>query len=147
MTALERVQSTRRILGVAAVTQAIVWGITAALGIVAINAFGSLAFPGLRDDSVVTGFAPLIEGVTVTGLMLWRRRRFASIDRVALWIEERIPDLRYSLVTAMEQRGSPFADEMERAVARHDIHGVTLTALRRRTLKAVAALIVTVLIL
>ena len=79
--------------------------------------------------------------------MLWRRRRFVSMDRVALWIEERIPELRYSLVTAMEQRGSPFAEEMERAVARHDIRGATLVALRRRTLIAVAALIATVLIL
>ena len=147
MTAQQRVRSTQRILGVAAVVQAMVWGLTAALGIVAINAFGSLAIPALRDDTAVHGIAPLVEGLTVTSLMLWRRRRFASMDRVALWIEERIPELRYSLVTAMEQRGSPFAEEMERDVARHDIRGVTLVALRRRTLIAVAALIATVLIL
>lgn len=147
MTALERVRSTQRILGVAGVAQALVWGLTAALGIVAINAFGSLAIPALRDDSAVRGFAPLIEGLTVTALMLWRRRRFVSVDRVALWIEERIPELRYSLVTAMEQCGSPFAEEMERVVARHDIRGATLVALRRRTLIAVAALILTALIL
>ena len=94
MTALERVRSTQRILGAAAIAQAIVWGLTAALGIVAINAFASLVFPGLRDDSVVRGFAPLIEAVTVTGIMLWRRRHFVSRDRVALWIEEHVPELR-----------------------------------------------------
>jgi len=147
MTALERVRSTQRILGAAAVAQAIVWGLTAALGIVAINAFGSLVFPGLRDDSVVRGFAPLVEAVTVTGIMLWRRRHFVSRDRVALWIEEHVPELRYSLVTAMEQRGSPFAEEMERVVARQNIRGVTLAALRRRTLIAVAALLAAMLIL
>ena len=41
MTALERVRRTQRILGVAAVVQALLWGLTAALGIVAINSFGS----------------------------------------------------------------------------------------------------------
>jgi hypothetical protein len=147
MTAIERVRRTQRILGAAAVAQAIVWGLTAALGIVAINAFASLAIPALRNDSAVRGIAPLIEAVTVTGIMLWRRRHFGSINRVALWIEEQIPELRYALVTAMEQRGSPFTDEMERVVARQNIRGATLAALRRRTLIAVAALIVAMLIL
>ena len=147
MTALERVRRTQRILGVAAVAQATLWGLTAALAIVATNAFASLAIPALQNDSAVRGFAPLIEGVTVTAIMLWRRRHFISINRVALWIEERIPELRYSLVTAMEQSGSRFADEMERVVARHNIRGVTLAALRRRTLIAVAALIAATIIL
>jgi len=147
MTALDRVRSTQRILGAAAVAQAIVWGLTAALGIVAINAFASLVFPSLRDDSVVRGIAPLVEAVTVTAIMLWRRRHFVSRDRVALWIEEHVPELRYSLVTAMEQRGSPFAEEMERVVAGQSIRGVTLAALRRRTLIAVAALLAAMLIL
>jgi hypothetical protein len=147
MTALERVRRTQRILGVAAVAQAIAWGLTAALSIVAINAFLSLAIPSLRNDSAVRGFAPLIEGVTVTAIMLWRRRHFVSLDRVALWVEEHVPELRYSLVTAMEQRGTPFAEEMERVVARQNIGGVTLAALRRRTLIAAAALIAAILIL
>ena len=147
MTALERVRSTQRILGAAAFAQAIVWGITAALGIVAINGFASLVFPVLRDDSAVRGFAPLVEAVTVTAIMLWRRRHFVSVNRVALWIEEHVPELRYSLVTAIEQSGSRFAEEMERVVARQNIRGVTLAALRRRTLIAVAALLAAMLIL
>jgi hypothetical protein len=150
MTALERVRRTQRILGVAAVGQALAWGITAALGIVILTSLASLAFPRFRTDTAFHGIAPIIEAVTVMALLLWRRRHFVSMDRVALWIEERIPELQYSLVTAAENGrhgGSPFAEEMEHAVARQNITGVTLAALRRGVLTAVAALIATALIL
>ena len=159
MTALERVRRTQRILGAAAVGKALVWGITAALGIVVLTSLASLAFPRFRTDTAFHGVAPLIEAVTVTALLLWRRRHFVSMNRVALWIEERIPELQYSLITAAENGrhggsaengkhgGSPFAEEMEHAVARQDIQAVTLAALRRGLMTAVAALIVTALIL
>ena len=140
MTALERVRRTQRILGAAAVAQALAWGLAATLGIVAASSFLE------NYSSLQNVVAPAI-GVLVAGVLLWRRRYFVSTNRVALWIEERIPALHYSLVTAVEQSGSPFAEAMERIVARQDIGGATLTAVRRGLVASAAALITAALLL
>ena len=147
MTAIERVLRTQRVLGAAAVTQALLWGLAATLATIALLSFGSLAIPSLQNDSALQLFAAVLIGATVAGVLLWRRRHFASSNRVALWIEERIPDLQYSLVTALEHTGSPFAEGMERAIARQHVGRVTLKSLRRGFLIAAAALVVAALIL
>ena len=147
MTVLERVRRTQRILGAAALTQAFAWGLAAALAIVATISFLSLAIPRLRTDSALYGTIALIVGAAVAAAILWRSRHFVSTNRVALWIEERIPELHYSLVTAMEQRESPFAEGMERAVAQQNVGGVTLAALRRGWMAAAAALVAALLLL
>lgn len=146
MTAVERVQRTQRVLGVAVVIQSLAWGIAVTLAILATVSFAGLAIPRLYTASGVAIIAIAV-GIAVASFMLWRSRHLISSDRVALWIEERIPDLQYSLITAVEQRGSPAAEPMERAVARHDVGGVTLAAIRRGLFVAVAALLVASLIL
>src|SRR5258706_15581608 len=107
MTVLERVHRTQRILAAAAVTQAFAWGLATALVILATISFLSLAIPRLRIDSALYGTIALIVGGAVAAAILWRSRHFVSTSRVALWIEERIPELHYSLVTAMEDSESP----------------------------------------
>lgn len=140
MTALERVRRTQRILGAAALTQAFAWGLAAALATVATISFASLAIPRLRNDSAFDQLVALGIGGAVAAVLLWRSRHFVSTNRVALWIEERIPGLHYSLVTAMEHAESPFADGLETAVAREDVGGATLATLRRGLLIAAAGL-------
>jgi hypothetical protein len=147
VTALERVRRTQRILGAAAVVGAFAWGIAATLAFLATISFSSLAISDLQNDSGWQAIAALMMGVTVAGVLLWRRRHFISTNRVALWIEERIPALHYSLITAVEQRGSPFAEAMESAVARENVGGVTLAALRRGLFAAIAALVAAALLL
>lgn len=147
MTAIERVRRTQRILGAAAVTGALLWGLAATLAIIAALSFASLAIPVLRNDSASQLFAALLIGVTVAGVLLWRMRHFASSNRVALWIEEHVPELQYSFVTALEHTGSPFAEGMERAIARQDVGRVTLRSLRRGVFTAGAALAMAALIL
>jgi hypothetical protein len=139
MTALERVRRTQRILGAVAVTHALAWGLAGALLIAAAGAF-------LRDESTALVVVGVVIGVVIVVSLLWRARHFLSTSRVALWIEERIPDLQYALVTAMEQGGSPFVDDMERLTARQDIHSATRAALRKALL-ALAALAVAALLL
>jgi hypothetical protein len=136
------------------VTQALAWGVATTLAIVAVMSFVALAIPRLRDDSTLTEIIAVVVGIAVAGNLLWRSRGFTSTSRVALWIEERIPELHYSLVTAVEQgespfrdTGSPFAEGMERVVAGQDVGRVTLTALRRGVLVAVAGLVVAALLL
>jgi hypothetical protein len=147
MTAFDRVRRTQRILGAAALTQAFAWGLAAALAILAMISFLSLAIPRLRNDSTAYATIALIVGAAVAAALLWRSRHFVSTNRVALWIEERVPELHYSLITAMEQRESPFAEGMERAVANQNVGGATLVALRRGWIAAVAALLAALLLL
>jgi len=124
MTAIERVRRTQGILGVVALTHALAWGLAATLLIVAAVSF-------LRNDSTVPVIVAAVLGIGLAAVLMWRARHLASPSRVALWIEERIPDLQYTLVTAMEQSGSPFVDDIERAAARQDINTLTRAALRR----------------
>ena len=147
MTAVERVRRTQRVLGAAAITQALAWGIAVTLAIVAVGSFAGLAIPSVRNDSALLDTIAIILGGVVAGGLIWRSRHFASMSRVALWIEERIPELHYSLVTAMEERNSPFAQGMERAVAEQNVGGVTLAALRRGWIAAAAAVVLAALLL
>ncbi|MGZ4779110.1 MAG: hypothetical protein ACXV5L_07920, partial [Thermoanaerobaculia bacterium] len=147
MTVIDRVRRTQRILAAAAVTQAFAWGLTAALAIVAAISFLSLVIPRLRADSAPYATIALIVGAAVAATILWRSRHFVSTNRVALWIEERNPELHYSLITAMEHSDSPFAAGMERVVAQQNIGGATLAALRRGWIAAVAGLVAALLLL
>ncbi len=147
MTAFERVRRTQRILGTAAATHALIWGLAATLAAMATISFSSLAIPWLQSDSAFHDVIALALGVAVAGALLWRSRHFVSRSRVALWIEERVPELHYSLVTAVEQSASPFAEGMEKTVARQDIGGVTLAALSQRLFVAAAALVTATLLL
>ena len=147
MTAIERVRRTQRVLGAAAITQALAWGIAVALAFVALLSFASLVIPSVRNDSARVDVIAIIVGAGVAASLLWRSRHFASTSRVALWIEERIPELHYSLITALEHNGSPFAQGMESAVARQDVGGVTSAALRRGWIAAGAAVVVATLLL
>ncbi|HEX2722624.1 MAG TPA: hypothetical protein VHM24_06870 [Gemmatimonadaceae bacterium] len=147
MTASDRVRSAQRILTAGAVTHALVWALAAAVGLLAITAFASLVAPALADGSRLESPAALAAAVIVFGVLMWRHRQLVSRQRVALWIEERIPELHYSLVTALDEKRSVFADEMETAVGRQDVGGVIFTALRRRLVPALGAAIAAALLL
>jgi hypothetical protein len=119
MTATQRVERARRILRLVAVASALLWAgavlfallaTTAALG--ALVALSSSLQTALLALSVTAMLATLL----VVG---WRTRFVWSFQRVALWIEEHVPELRYALVTAVDpsyrdQIGTPF----ERAISR-----------------------------
>ena len=147
MSATQRVIRAQRLLGAAAITQSLAWGAACALAILAAISFAALAKPGFDKHTGTNIFVALISGAAVAASFLWRSRHFTSANRVALWIEERIPELHYSLVTALEHAGSPFTGGMEAEIERHDVGGVTLAALRRRLGPAIGALAVAGLLL
>lgn len=147
MTAIERVIRTQRVLGAAALAQALGWAIASALLIVAAMSFASLLWPELRGYESSGALAAAMVGVLVATGLLWRSRHFASRGRVALWIEERIPALHYSLVTAMEHSSSPFARGMEAEVERQNVGKVTIRSLRRTTYPALGAVVIAGLLL
>src|SRR4051812_6839904 len=137
MTAVERVKRTQLVLAAAAIIEALAWGFAATLIILAIVSF--LPPPASR--------LPLPAGVVVTLWTLWKSRHITSISRVALWLEERVPALHYSLVTAAEQPDASAVGALEEFVARQNLGRATLIAVRKGALVAAAALVVGALLL
>lgn len=147
MTARERVARTQRLIGAAAVAQSLAWGAACTFAVLAVISFVSLLKPGFDKDTETNLIVAIIGGLMVAGWFIWRARRFTSVNRVALWIEERIPELEYSLVTALEHSDSPFSGGMEAQVERQNVGGVTLAALRRKLGPAIGALAVAAVVL
>jgi hypothetical protein len=147
MTARERVARTQRLIGAAAITQSLAWGVACTFSILAAISFASLVKPGFDKNTEVNLIVAFMGGVMVAAGFIWRARRFTSVDRVALWIEERVPDLQYSLVTALEHGDSPFTRGMEAQVERQNVGGATMAALRRKLGPAIGGLAAAALLL
>src|SRR6266542_3022517 len=101
-----------------AAASALIWGIAAATGVLAITV---LIHPWLGRDSDPRRAPALIELFVVTTILLWRVRHVLSRDRVALWLEEK--------------------RELDARVANEDLIGVALVALRRKLTPAFVALL------
>jgi hypothetical protein len=76
-------------------------------GLVAIIA-GQALLLGMAAGILVAPFggrlAGVLSGLAVAALVAWRSRAVWSLERAALWIEERDPALQYALVTAVDPR-------------------------------------------
>ncbi len=147
MTAGERVRSTRRILGVGAIMQSVAWGVAVTLAILALFSFATLVKPDFASNSAWQLPAAIVAGVMVLGCFLWRSRHVGSVSRVALWIEERIPDLHYALVTAVESDSTRDPKGVERAVAAKSFAHVIQRALVRSVGPAAGAVAFAALLL
>ena len=99
-----RVRSTRWLLAAALVSTAVLRAVALAvvgLGVAALaDVVIGLPLPLRRWTMPLAAFAAF----AVFALTLWRGREVRSPERVALWVEERIPWLQYSLVTALDRR-------------------------------------------
>ena len=147
MTPIERVRSTRRLLGTGAVIQSLGWGLAASLGLLAVFSFATMLDAELAQGSRWQLIASILLGLAVASALLWRTRHLASINRVALWIEERVPALHYSLVTALETQPASFREGIERVVAREEFGGIARRAVLRGAGPAVIAAVAAGLLL
>jgi hypothetical protein len=81
-------------------------------GLVAIIC-GQAILLGAATGVVVTTFGGRIAGmlcaVGVIAFVVWRSRTVWSLERTALWVEERDPALQYALVTAVDPRYAGWA--------------------------------------
>ena len=73
MTAVQRVRRTQQMLGFGVAAQAIAWGVAAALGVLAIISFASLADPDLARQARWHAGVALLSGLLVFVLFLERR--------------------------------------------------------------------------
>lgn len=134
MNAYERVGRARSALGAAVLAHAALW----AIGVYALVRAGATLF--LPSTAVAT--VPLVGGAIAAIVVLWRARRVWRRDAVALWLEERAPELRYALVTASESPSTAISTELEDAAA-----SATLAAPVARVLARAFALPAAVLVI
>ncbi|MBA2707939.1 MAG: hypothetical protein H0U59_09070, partial [Gemmatimonadaceae bacterium] len=142
MTAAQKVSRARITLALAAIAQAVAWGAAVTLLLLAVGGFIAKASASALESAAWVEIAAIGAGLAVTSAFLWRARRLRSIHRVALWIEEKVPSLQYSLVTAVEGGQLPDPTGIESTIAREDIGRVVSRALGKALLPAAAAAVI-----
>lgn len=95
MTALRRLDAARALLAVSAVLGAIL--------------------VALAVSRIPLAYAALIGALAAVGVLWWWRGVF-SRERVALWLEERVPTLRFSLAALVDAPQTPFRSQLEARV-------------------------------
>ncbi len=99
MTALDRLVALRRSIALTLVARAVMMGIAAALLVMALGR--------LVGWGAWTFVLALVAVGAVAALRVSTLRRARSLTRVALWVEERTPSLRYALVSVADGVQSP----------------------------------------
>ena len=132
MTALQLVRRARRTLVVTAALAALLWGLAAALTVICAIALLQRITPLPAPVYAALWPVAAVSAVVTAGLVLWRWRMARSLQHVALWIEEKQPGLRYTLVTAIDpaapEERYPLLHELARAA---DIGGIVGRAWKR----------------
>jgi hypothetical protein len=104
-TALGETRQVRGILFATAIVTSLLWGCVAAGATMTVGgAIGHAAHSSEAYFEAVR-FVAAVMGLSVATIRVWRRRYAYSIRQVALWIEERVPTLRYALVTLLDRNG------------------------------------------
>lgn len=144
MTPLQQVRRTKRGLGLLTTLTALFLGAGVTFGILVAAMLLSLAFPLPPGIRPVILPAAIAAGLATLVLLLWRRRFVWSLPRVALWVEERAPELRYALVTAIDPRyADRFGERLAPIIARVDPGAFVRRAALRSLLPAAILLLVT----
>jgi hypothetical protein len=115
VTAHDRVAATRRTLGAAVIARAVLWAAALALALLAIIGVLDWLFGAPRSVRAFVLPLAIALAIAAAAYALYRGRRVRSLPAVALWLEERVPELRYALVTALD---APLASPaLERDIA------------------------------
>jgi hypothetical protein len=133
MTALRRLARAQAILTGATLVYGALWGAAAA----------ALLRAGLGLSGAVPGVMAAVVGIVI----IWQNRRVRSSQAVALWLECRVPELRYALVTLAEGQANGVSGALEETVARTRWADPIRRALLRRMLLPVLLLLVATLVL
>jgi hypothetical protein len=116
MNAIARVRRARWALVMFIVVKAVLWAATAAAAVVLAVVVGDMWLALSLEIRRFALPALLCAGAGGAAFVLWGGRHVRSLTRVALLIEERVPALRFALVTAMGAAGEPGAEALERRV-------------------------------
>ena len=133
MTPLDRVRRAQHWLAATVLVTALLWALALAMAVVivaiAANLIAPLA-PLLRAAIAPTAIGA---GLLSAGTVLWRGRRARSLGHVALWVEERQPQLRYALVAAVDPRFSvaELSSELVESASGADVERLVDRSVRR----------------
>jgi hypothetical protein len=108
MNAMTQLRAVRVVLAIGTLLRAVAWGLGAAFTLFVGAAIIDFATPlslGVRNLIIIVA---ALGAVTIAVSMCWRDRSVLSLERVAMWIEERVPSLEYTLVTAVETGDASF---------------------------------------
>ena len=119
MTPRQRVRRTRAVLLGAVIARALLWGAAAGVALIGGAALLDLLVDLPREVRRLTTPLAWVAAGSVVLAVLWRGRRARSLASIALWIEERVPGLKYALVTALESDGREVAPILAHEVERH----------------------------
>jgi hypothetical protein len=115
VTAVERVASARRTLGVAVGARSILWAGAAAASLLAVAGILDWLIGMPRAARALAIPSAILLALAALAYTLWRGRKVRALPVVALWLEERVPELRYALVSALDAPHS--SPTLEREVA------------------------------
>ncbi len=139
MTAAERVRRSQLALAAGSIVGAMGWGAAAWISVVAVANIVQLFSNGILLTSQWHNSVPMLAAICIFSAHIWGARFVRSKVRVALWIEEQIPALLYSLVTAIESPASPFTAGMEAAIEHENLAGLTTRTVARSVVPPLAA--------
>jgi hypothetical protein len=133
VTTRERVRRAQRRLAGTVTLAALLWGAALAMAVVCIAAALNAIVPLGAVARVVIIPLTVLAAFAAASVVLWRGRAARSVERVALWVEERAPELRYALVTAIDEALAPLEQNraLHAAAERTDIDGLVRHAWRR----------------
>ena len=143
MNVLARVRRARTVLLCAVAASAILGAAAIGAGVLALASVADLLVPlplGARRLMLPAAAAAAAAALLVAG---WRGRNARSLGRVALYLEERLPQLRFALATAVEPAVPPSESArqaLERAVASVDARGALWPPVARAIAVRAAAL-------
>ena len=103
MTTRQRVRRVRLFLAAATLLRAIGWAFAAATTVVIGAAIADSFTPLGVDVRATLRWGAAVVWLATALALLWRDRAVLSLDRIALWIEERFPSLDFALVAALER--------------------------------------------
>ncbi len=145
---MQRVRRARAILACTLLGATVLWSGATGLGILALFAVAPID----RMPAIAALFWPLAIAAMLgtSAVSLWRARGVWSLERVALWLEERTPELQYALVTVVDPRyaaGPVSSGERHAALlaaaGRADMETLVRRSVTRTLMGAVAAVLVT----
>lgn len=110
MSALSLVRRIQRRLAALLAVRTAVWTAIAATGALAIHGLIAALYPLPGHVAELAPWLAATVAVLTCVVLVWKARFVGSVPNVALWIEERAPELRYALVSAVDPR---FTDDVE----------------------------------
>ena len=150
MSARARLHRARWLLASGVVARAVLWGAAVCVLALSLVALGDLSV-GLSMEVRRAGRLTALAGAAlVAAALLWRDRRARSASAVALWLEERLPVLRYGLVTLLEpghELAGARAADLEARVARVSWRRTLSAAIARAVAVPLATAIAAILLL